>query len=152
MKNRNVILLTLILLFIIFAYVSCNAANTQKNTQDQEPHDTAFKGSTFLIRMDDLKAINIAANYLKSLGETVSFQETYIEYHEAGKTAAKISLIGNKTIEYSGDYLEVRLYDSEDPVNHPCEHCTIIYITQDGKILGQNKIFSDSPILDGESE
>lgn len=110
--------------------------------EDSAPYDTAFRGSSFLIRMDDLKAINMAANYLKNLGETVTFQETYIEYHDAGSSAVNISLADGESVEYRGDYLEVRLYQSEDPKDSGCEHCTVVYISQDGKILGRNKIFS----------
>ena len=152
MKRRNVLMVAIIGLTVLFAFTSCSIADTQKDNRYQEANNAAFNRSSFLTRMDDLKAINIAANYLKSIGETVEFQETYIEYHEAGKSAARLSIAGDETLEYSGDYLEVRLYNSEDPVNHPCEHCTVIYISREGKVLGQNKIFSDNPFPDEGSE
>jgi hypothetical protein len=123
-------------------------ATTAPNTAavDSEPHGAAFKGGAYLQHMDDLKAINLAANYLKELGETVTYQETYIEFHEAQEAAVEIALAEGKSVEYAGDYLEIRFYNSDDPKNDPCEDCTVVYISQDGKILGQNKIFQDDVI------
>ena len=96
--------------------------------------------SSFLVKMDDLKAINLAANYLKESGETVSFKETYIEYHDAGKTAETIQLAGGNFIEYEGDYLEIRFYKGEGEEVSPDDECIVVYIGEDGKILGQNII------------
>lgn len=113
------------------------------DTATSEPHDPTFtgsKGSSYLTQMDDLKAINLAANFLKDLGETVTFQETYIEYHDAEETAAHISLADGKSIDYSGDYLEIRLYDSDDPAYEQPDNYTVVYISQDGKVIGQNKL------------
>lgn len=161
MRKRMYALLTMVVILLLA--VSCGTlptgsqagveeppkTQTQSGTgmpmeqEDLIPHDVVFRGSSFLIQMDDLKAINMAANYLKELGETVTFQETYIEYHDAGKTAANISLASGQSVDYMGDYLEVRLYQSNDPEEKPCEHCTVIYISQDGKILGQNKVIND---------
>jgi len=118
-------------------------AREAKNESSESGH-AAYAGSSFLKQMDDLKAINLAANYLKELGETVSFQETYIEFHERQKTAAQLPVTDGKPISYLGDYLEVRLYRGKDPEN-PCEECTTVYISQNGKILGQNKWSANSP-------
>ena len=119
------------------------------SSDPSELHDAAFKGSSYLKQMDDLKAINLAANFLKGLGETVTFQETYIEFHEAQKAAVEIPLADGESVEYLGDYLEVRLYDSDDPED-PCEECTVVYISQDGKVLGQNKLSEDDETEEGQ--
>ncbi|WZL78461.1 hypothetical protein QBE55_13280 [Eubacteriales bacterium mix99] len=113
-------------------------------SESSESDHAAYAGSSFLKQMDDLKAINLAANYLKELGETVSFQETYIEFHKRQKTAVQLPVTDGKPISYPGDYLEVRLYRGEDREN-PCEECTTVYISQNGKILGQNKWSANSP-------
>jgi hypothetical protein len=145
---RRTFCILLAVIGLLTAVSSC--ANQVPNTElpnttavDSEPHGAAFKGSTYLMHMDDLKAINLAANYLKELGETVSYHETLIQYHEAQEAAVNIALAEGKFVEYSGDYLEVRFYSSDDPEANPCENCTVVYISQDGKILGQNKIFQD---------
>lgn len=166
MYKRTPVLLTMAV--ILFLSVSCRAlpegmqkqtdkqtqteANTEIEPDDTIPYDAAFQSSRLLIHMDDLKAINMAANYLKEQGETVSFHETYIEYHDAGETASGIILADGKTIEYIGDYLEVRLFQSDDPVHNPCQHCTVVYISRDGKILGQNKICNGTIAQENTSE
>lgn len=158
----------LVMAVILFLSISCSAlpegiqkqadkqsqleANMENEPEDSIPYDAAFQSSRLLIHMDDLKAINLAANYLKEQGESVSFQETYIEYHDAGESAANITLADGKTIEYIGDYLEVRLFQSDDPVHNPCQHCTVVYISRDGKILGQNKICNDTSAQENTSE
>ena len=105
---------------------------------------------TFLTHMDDLKAINLAANYLKEQGETVNFQETYIEYHDAEAATAHISLADGINIDYLGDYLEIRLYQTDHPEQNTTDHCIVIYITHDGKVLGQNTLplENEKPIED----
>jgi hypothetical protein len=140
-NNKNLYALIMAIGVLVLAG-SCNylPIDTQeKSESDSIAHDAAFSSSSFLLHMDDLKAINLAANYLKELGEPVTFQETYIEYHDAGESALNIALSGGKNVDYVGDYLEVRLYQSDDETGSPCEHCTIVYISQDGKILGYNK-------------
>lgn len=108
--------------------------------QESEPHDEAFTGSSYLLHMEDLKAINIAANFLKEKGEDVTFIETYIEYHEPEEVPAHLSLINGETLDYPGEYLEVRLYKEIDEDNENCGSCIIIYIDKSGKVLGHNKI------------
>lgn len=148
MKKTICILLTL----ISIVYFSCSCSNSVyddtattdiTDTATSEPHDPAFtgsKGSSYLMQMDDLKVINLAANFLKGLGETVTFQETYIEYHEAQDTAVNISLADGESIDYSGAYLEIRFYDSDDLADESPDNYTVVYISQDGKVLGQNKL------------
>jgi len=148
MKKTICILLT----SLSMVFISCSCSNSKYNdatithiadSTTSEPHDAAFtssKGSSYLMRMDDLKAINLAANFLKELGETVTFQETYIEYHEAQDTPVHISLADGESIDYSGAYLEIRLYDSESLVDETPNNYTVIFISQDGKVLGQNKL------------
>jgi hypothetical protein len=121
----------------------CEAKDRSSSSSSESGH-AAYAGSSFLKQMDDLKAINLAANYLKGLGETVSFQETYIEFHKKQKTATHLPVTDGKPISYLGDYLEVRLYRGRNPEN-PCEECTTVYISQNGKILGQNKWSANSP-------
>jgi hypothetical protein len=148
MKKTICILLTLISVL----YISCSCSNSVyddtattdiTDTATSEPHDPAFtgsKGSSYLMQMDDLKVINLAANFLKGLGETVTFQETYIEYHEAQDTAVNISLADGESIDYSGAYLEIRFYDIDDLADENPDNYTVVYISQDGKVLGQNKL------------
>jgi len=89
--------------------------------------------------MDDLKAINLAADYLKERGETVDFQETYIEYHDAGESALDDSLAGENDAGHISDYLEVRLYQIDDQTENSCEHYTVVFISGDGRVLGYYK-------------
>ena len=132
--NRKIIVVITIMLSVLILLPSCSSPVPTVETQSRLTH------------MDDLKAINIAANYLKEQGETVSFQETYIEYHDAGATTAHIPVEDGKTVEYPGEYLEIRLYQMDESKQDPYEHCTVVYITQDGKILGQNTLDIELPI------
>jgi hypothetical protein len=140
-KNTKVYVLIIVIGILVLAG-SCGSLpiyTEDKSEADSIPHDAAFKSSSFLLLMDDMKAINLAANYLKEQGETVTFQETYIEYHDAGESTLDIALSGKEGVNYVGDYLEVRLYQSDDQTGNPCEHCTIVYISREGKILGYSK-------------
>jgi|LSQX01.2.fsa_nt_gb hypothetical protein len=142
-KTAVKLFISVILLFTVSCGILSEQAQEpelQSHSGMQHPHDPAFRGSFLLTRMDDMKAINMAANYLKAQGETVTFQETYIEYHDSEQTSGRIPLTDGRTIEYSGDYLEVRLYNSCPDEHDHCAECNIVYISQDGKILGRNKI------------
>lgn len=134
-------LIIVLFINILLMISSCSQTAIITGEIDSEPHDAAFQGSSYLMQMDDLKAINLAANFLKDNGESVSFLETFIEYHEADDVAVHLSLANGESVDYLGAYLEVRLYQSDDPKSDPWEECTIIYISQDGKILGHNRIF-----------
>ncbi|MDD2504507.1 MAG: hypothetical protein PHG58_11800 [Clostridia bacterium] len=131
--NRKLIAASIILVFLLWIS-SCSTPAPSVETH------------SFLTHMDDLKAINMAAKYLKEQGETVSFQETYIEYHDAASTTAHIPLEDGKIVEYQGEYLEIRLYRKDESKPNPYEYCTVVYITQEGKILGQNTLSSELPI------
>jgi uncharacterized protein YuzE len=144
-KRKTALYFVIVFLYIwllIPAFSSCGSIWTDKQEKPDElltQADTKVR-SSFLVKMDDLKAINLAANYLKESGETVSFKETYIEYHDAGKTAETIQLAGGNFIEYEGDYLEIRFYKGEGEEVSPDDECIVVYIGEDGKILGQNII------------
>jgi|SRR5690554_6579203 hypothetical protein len=127
--NRKSIAITLVLTILILP--SCSSPVPTVETQSRLTH------------MDDLKAINLAANYLKEQGETVQFEETYIEYHDAGTTAAHIALEDGETLEYPGEYLEIRFYQKDESKQNPYGQYTVVYITQGGKILGQNSLDID---------
>mgnify|MGYP000850264302 CR=1 FL=1 len=132
--NRKSIVVITIMISVLILLTSCSSPVPTVETQSRLTH------------MDDMKAINIAANYLKEQGETISFHETYIEYHDAGTTTAHISLEDGKTVEYPGEYLEIRLFQKDESKQNLYEHCTVVYITQDGKILGQNTMDIELPI------
>ena len=152
---KKKICMVLALISILLTTSSCGSGDKPGvflDPEPSEPHDAAFRGSSYLKQMDDLKAINLAANFLKDLGETVTFQETYIEYHEAQKAAVKLSLTGGESVEYLGDYLEVRLYDSDNPEEDPCGECTVVYISQEGKALGRNKWAEEEGTADGQGK
>lgn len=137
MIRRAAVLLLLSLLSIIFllSFSSCGST----------ANPPVIETNNFLTHMDDLNVINMAANYLKEQGETVSFQETYIEYHEAEVYPAHISLEDGKYVDYSGDFLEIRIYQEDDLKQNTSEHFTVVYISQDGEILGQNRINKELP-------
>lgn len=132
--NSKLIVLVVTILSVLILLPSCRSSEPTVETQSRLTH------------MDDLKVINIAANYLKEQGEAISFQETYIEYHDAGTTTAHIALDDGETVEYLGEYLEIRLYQKDESKQNPYGHCTVVYITQDGKILGQNTLDNELPI------
>lgn len=133
MNSRLIVLIAIIISVLIFL-PSCKSSEPTVETQSRLTH------------MDDLKLINIAANYLKEQGETISFQETYIEYHDAGTTTAHIALEDGKTVEYPGEYLEIRLYQNDESKQNPYGHCIVVYVTQDGNILGQNTLDNELAI------
>lgn len=135
--SKNILSIVLALALILILN-SCGTVQIDE-INNSELNNTAFKSSTYLLQMEDLKAINLAAKFLRGIGESVDFHETYIEYHEAD-IEAHLSLANGESIEYTGEYLEVRLYSSTDPVKNPCESCVVIYINGDGKVLGYNKI------------
>jgi len=125
---------------IIFLLAGCSAAmsiNETKSTPEAGMETLHKKGS--VISMDDLQIIKRAADYLKAQGEEVSFQETHMELHFGLEEPAILPMAGGDYIEYGSDYLEVRLYRFDENENEGegfCEDCLVVYMTEDGGILG----------------
>lgn len=141
LKNKNVFGLIIFIGILITAVSCAHLSKDLPKSTEKNPFskDAASQSSSFLLHMDDLKAINLAANYLIERGETVIFQETYIEYHEAGESALNIGQSDNKKTDYTGDYLEIRLYQNDEKTGDSCAHYTVVYIAQDGKVIGYFK-------------
>jgi hypothetical protein len=125
---------------IILLLAGCSAAmsiNEPKSIPEPGMETLHKKGS--VLAMDDLQIIKRAADYLKARGEEVSFQETHMELHFALDGPAILPVANGDYIEYGADYLEVRLYqfnENEHEGENFCQDCLVVYMTEDGGILG----------------
>ncbi|HZK33730.1 MAG TPA: hypothetical protein VFD33_00280 [Bacillota bacterium] len=99
------------------------------------PKEADAQSTLVLANLEDLKILNLAANYLKDLGINASFYETLIEYHDAN-TPVTLELAGESSSEYTGEYLEVKFYYSDNSQEGPYDHCTTVYIDQKGQVIG----------------
>jgi len=133
--KRPMIMMTILACAFLLLASGCTASRGSLG-HDQKTGDPAMESSSYLTRLNDLKAINIAANFLKEHGLNPSFQETFIQYHLASHVPDDILPADEKALDYFGEYLEVRLYFSDDPENAPCRECTVVYIDDIGNVLG----------------
>src|SRR5690554_6648277 len=113
------IFIPLVAVIMLYCCSGCNASGV-----DELPHSIHQEANTqqalSLANLGDLRVVHLATEYLKDLGLNAAFQETLIEYHTASEPIV-LELANEKTSEYVGEYLEVKLYYSGNQNEKPCE-------------------------------
>ena len=96
------------------------------------------KTSVSLLNMTDLEIIKKTADYLKSRGETLTFQETEINYFHNETESVVCKDDEGRDVVYKGDYLQIIYYPHPDTGGKE-QHCIIVFMGEGGKVLGYCK-------------
>lgn len=136
MKNCIRWLLCLTLTFIVFGCAILPQEGLEPPVA-ADPAPAALQRSA-LLQMDELLIIQRTTDYLRAQGETPVFSETYMRLHDRLETPVLIRL-QNGFLQVSEDYLEVRLYGNPDGEHASREACYVLYLAEDGSILGYRK-------------
>ena len=107
-----------------------------------EVPDPAALHLSAVMQMDELLIIQRTADYLRARGEAPAFSETYMRLHY-NLEAPAVLMLKDGPLHYAGDYLEVRLYQNPDGELDTCEECYVLYLAEDGHILGYRKKLRD---------
>ena len=94
--------------------------------------------------MSDLEIIKKSADYLKSCGISLVFEETNILLHMNPQSSLICKNEYGEDISYKDDYLEIQFYPHE--LIHESGNPLSVFINKDGLVLGyiDNKIIMDS--------
>gem|GEM_PF-2764362 len=114
----------------------CSACSGNVSLQDS-PEDEAEQTHSTIYTLSDLEIIKKSADFLKSHGEKVYFEESMITVLHADEKTPICIGPDEKEVFYQGDYMEVRLYP--DPDNGDDPDCTIVYLSDKGNVLGYEK-------------
>jgi len=96
------------------------------------------KTSVSLLNMTDLEIIKKTADYLKSRGETLTFQETEINYYHNETESVVCKDDEGRDVVYKGDYLQIKYYPHPDAGGKE-QYCIIVFMGEGGKVLGYCK-------------
>lgn len=132
----------LIVILIISLLSSCNLlSKTAKDGIDDISDDLTQKehiveSSTSILNMTDLEIIKKTADYLKSRGETLIFEETEITYFNNETENLVCKDDKGQDVFYQGDYLQIKYYPHPNAEDNKC---IIVFLGEGGKVLGYCK-------------
>ncbi len=132
---KKIQILTLIVI-LVFLFLGCNKNNISHSNSStiEEPQIKAQQKSVSIRKMSDLEVIKKCADYLKSCGKKLTFEETKIIYENNQSPSSICKNKDNEDVYYSGEYLVVSFY----PHSHMEHQDSIIkvFIGEDGRVLG----------------
>lgn len=99
-----------------------------------EPQIKTQQKSVSLRKMSDLEVIKKCADYLKSCGKKLTFEETKIIYENNQTSSSLCKNKDNQDVYYTGDYLVVYFYPHSH-IEHQ-EGIIKVFISEDGTVLG----------------
>lgn len=134
----------LLILFLLLTQTSCYSIAPSTPRPEAPSVEEDVDAQRSILVMDELQIIHRLAAYLREQGEEPNFNETYMKLHYDLEEPAVLAVTGGDIIEYGGDFLEIRLYQNPEETDEPCQECRVIYMADDGKILGYN-VLNDIP-------
>lgn len=133
--------LTIPMLILILALLSLGCNSNDKFNPvsgiDESPEMKTQQKSISILNMSDLEIIKKSADYLKSCGRSLVFEETKILYENNLKLSSICKDKDNEDVYYSGDYLIVYFYPHAEMQEQ--ENILMVFIDQDGNVLGYNE-------------
>ncbi len=138
--KKTAVHILVILAMISILFKTCSQVTIEDPVTQSEPENIAFHDYTSVAHMDELQIIKRTTDYLKKHGEEVGFFETHMQIHYELEEPAILLTQNGDYIEYGGDYLEVRLYQTPQEREDTCEECFVIYMAENGSILGYGRI------------
>lgn len=123
--------ITLLIIILVLLFLGCNKNDIYDM---EEPQIKTQQKSISIRKMSDLEVIKKCADYLKSCGKKLTFEETKIIYENNQTSSSICKNKNNEDVYYTGDYLVVYFY----PYSHIEHQESIIkvFISEDGTVLG----------------
>lgn len=137
----KILYLALFPIFFILILSNCStSSNLTKdnisNTPLQEQY--AKQSSTSILNMTDLEIIKKTSDYLKSLGEKLTFQETEIIYGCNETESVIYKDEKGQDVIYKGEYLKIKYYPNPNDKNKQ-KPCIVVFLGEENKVLGYYK-------------
>ncbi len=133
---RKIITIPMLVLILALLFIGCNN-NDKFNPVSDIDDNTEIKTqqkSVYILHMSDLEIIKRSADYLKSSGINLAFEETKILYENNPTLSPICKDKDNQDVYYSGDYLKVYFYPH--PEIQDQGKILLVFIGEDGKVLG----------------
>lgn len=131
-----VAILTILLLFSCSSLTETIKDGIDDISSNPTQGEDIVESSTSILNMTDLEIIKRTADYLKSRGETLMFEETEITYfhNETEKVVCKDDK--GQEVPYQGDYLEIKYYPHPNAEDN---YCIKVFLGEGGRVLGYCK-------------
>lgn len=132
-KKIRISILILILAVLLLGCNNNDIFHSDSSTIE-EPQVKTQQKAVSIRKMSDLEVIKKSADYLKSCGKKLTFEETKIVYENNQNLSSICKNKDNEDVYYSGEYLVVYFY----PHSH-MEHqegIIKVFIGEDGTVLG----------------
>jgi len=132
-KKIRISILILILAVLLLGCNNNDIFHSDSSTIE-EPQVKTQQKAVCIRKMSDLEVIKKSADYLKSCGKKLTFEETKIVYENNQNLSSICKNKDNEDVYYSGEYLVVYFY----PHSH-MEHqegIIKVFIGEDGTVLG----------------
>jgi len=123
--------ITLLIIILVLLFLGCNKNDIYDM---EEPQIKTQQKSVSLRKMSDLEVIKKCADYLKSCGKKLTFEETKIIYENNQTSSSLCKNKDNQDVYYTGDYLVVYFYPHSH-IEHQ-EGIIKVFISEDGTVLG----------------
>lgn len=132
-SSYKIPILLLIFGFLFLAFSNLKEPSPVTSTF-QDPEIKTQQKNSHLLNMSDLEAIKKSADYLKSLGKDLMFQETEIQYIDNDELSLIFKDNNNEDVYYKGNYLLIHFYPHEQ--SQDLHESIRVYIGDHGKVLG----------------
>lgn len=123
--------ITLLIIILVLLFLGCNKNDIYDM---KEPQIKTQQKSISIRKMSDLEVIKKCADYLKSCGKKLTFEETKIIYENNQTSSSICKNKNNEDVYYTGDYLVVYFYPHSH-IEHQ-ESIIKVFISEDGTVLG----------------
>jgi hypothetical protein len=134
MKKIFIVLMFVLIFFLLFIGCSENQKSSTLPVVSTQPEAKTQQRSISILKMSDLEIIKKSADYLKSCGKSLVFEETKILYENNLELSPICKDRDNQDVLYSGDYLIIYFYPHAQLQEQ--ENILIVYMGEEGKILG----------------
>lgn len=133
---KKIFQIPMLILILILLLIGCNKNEkfNQVSGITQDPEIKTQQKSISILNMSDLEIIKRSADYLKSCGKSLVFEETKILYENNLKSSPLCKNKDDEDVYYSGDYLVVHFYPHAEMQEQ--ENILTVYIGEGGKVLG----------------
>lgn len=135
MKKQHFILVVILLLTIS----GCKMQSTLDIKINNISGEQTMAESKSIFTMSEVEIIQKSAEFLKSKGESVAFRETEITLYHSDCDCILCKNTDDEPVYYEGNYLQVKLYPDIDPNNDATEPSFIIFVAENGNVLGYYK-------------
>lgn len=133
---KKIFQIPMLIIILVLLSLGCNKNDkfSPVSSSGENPEMKTQQKSVSILNMSDLEIIKKSADYLKSCGKSLVFEETKILYENSLKSSPICKDHDNEDVYYRGDYLVIYFYPHNNMQEQ--ENILMVYIDQDGKVLG----------------